>query len=347
MKLEEFLAGPAGGLTDGNQDRSEFGKRICIRRNISGFHFPEKLYMQERQKVLSEIQRALDAAGLDAEEYPLAGMDSNERQVLLDRGMIPKKSLRNLNGISLFLIGDGHISLLSNALDHICLNAAGHADSFSGSWKDLTQIDDKLSQSIRYAYDNQFGYLTGSIFNTGTGLAAEAMLFLPGLTANGRIRDLARAVERQGFSIRSLTGNDSWNSAFYEIKSTQTIGVQEEKYMQRFDSLLSDINDIENQYWEKMFKGSEITIRDQIWRALGTLKYARQIDEQEAMKLAGLIKAGVKEKMIPDKNGLLFHQIFSLVSNNQVAYTTHKEMDDAQSINAWRAALLRDAVKEL
>jgi hypothetical protein len=51
--------------------------------------------------------------------------------------------------------------------------------------------------------------------------------------------------------------------------------------------------------------------------------------------------------MIPDKNGLLFHQIFSLVSNNQVAYTTHKEMDDAQSINAWRAALLRDAVKEL
>ena len=263
--------------------------------------------MQERQKVLSEIQRALDAAGLDAEEYPLAGMDSNERQVLLDRGMIPKKSLRNLNGISLFLIGDGHISLLSNA----------------------------------------FGYLTGSIFNTGTGLAAEAMLFLPGLTANGRIRDLARSVERQGFSIRSLTGNDSWNSAFYEIKSTQTIGVQEEKYMQRFDSLLSDINDIENQYWEKMFKGSEITIRDQIWRALGTLKYARQIDEQEAMKLAGLIKAGVKEKMIPDKNGLLFHQIFSLVSNNQVAYTTHKEMDDAQSINAWRAALLRDAVKEL
>lgn len=146
---------------------------------------------------------------------------------------------------------------------------------------------------------------------------------------------------------QSLTGNDSWNSAFYEIKSTQTIGVQEEKYMQRFDSLLSDINDIENQYWEKMFKGSEITIRDQIWRALGTLKYARQIDEQEAMKLAGLIKAGVKEKMIPDKNGLLFHQIFSLVSNNQVAYTTHKEMDDAQSINAWRAALLRDAVKEL
>ena len=89
MKLEEFLAGPAGGLTDGNQDRSEFGKRICIRRNISGFHFPEKLSMQERQKVLSEIQRALDAAGLDAEEYPLAGMDSNERQVLLDRGMIP------------------------------------------------------------------------------------------------------------------------------------------------------------------------------------------------------------------------------------------------------------------
>ena len=57
--------------------------------------------------------------------------------------------------------------------------------------------------------------------------------------------------------------------------------------------------------------------------------------------------SGVKEKMIPDKNGLLFHQIFSLVSNNQVAYTTHKEMDDAQSINAWRAALLRDAVKEL
>lgn len=47
--------------------------------------------MQERQKVLSEIQRALDAAGLDAEEYPLAGMDSNERQVLLDRGMIPKR----------------------------------------------------------------------------------------------------------------------------------------------------------------------------------------------------------------------------------------------------------------
>ena len=64
MKLEEFLAGPAGGLTDGNQDRSEFGKRICIRRNISGFHFPEKLSMQERQKVLSEIQRALDADSL-------------------------------------------------------------------------------------------------------------------------------------------------------------------------------------------------------------------------------------------------------------------------------------------
>lgn len=30
MKLEEFLAGPAGGLTDGNQDRSEFGKRTRI-----------------------------------------------------------------------------------------------------------------------------------------------------------------------------------------------------------------------------------------------------------------------------------------------------------------------------
>lgn len=87
-------------------------------------------------------------------------------------------------------------------------------------------------------------------------------------------------------------------------------------------------------------------MRDRIWRAVGTLKYARRIGKEEALYLAGLIRMGINADMIPDEDGLLFYRLYSLIPDSQVAEITHSTGGE-KDMEMWRSALLRDALKGL
>ena len=71
------------------------------------------------------------------------------------------------------------------------------------------KIDDHIEESLDYAFDKDFGYLTCCPTNAGTGLRASVMVHLPGYVLTGKFNELAASLSQLGLTVRGIFGEGS------------------------------------------------------------------------------------------------------------------------------------------
>ena len=324
--------------------------RLQLSRNLAGMHFPQSADVKNRSEVLQKVKRAVEAWNAGGGEtltgFSLSAFSQNERSLLEDRRFLPTHFPRYHDQMMLFVNEKEDTSVLVNGFDHIriqCIQSGREADRL---WRKASQLETRLGEHLEYAFDKEFGYLTASPYRTGTGLRLSAALFLPGLVRSGALSQIGEKAARLGFSLRSLYGDVDGAYPYCELMNTVTLGVSERTLTERMEQLLRDITEAEAIAWKKVFRENEMKLKDQIWRAMGTLKYARLIGRREAAECAGFLAIGAEENMFPVKTPGFFGRLLLTVSPAYVREATHKEGLDEEETDLWRAVLLRDLVKE-
>ena len=66
--------------------------------------------------------------------------------------------------------------------DHIRLQVIEPGLDLDKAYETASRVDDVIEESVVYAFDERFGYLTACPTNAGTGLRASVMMHLPALT---------------------------------------------------------------------------------------------------------------------------------------------------------------------
>lgn len=302
--------------------------RVRLARNLAGFAFVPRASRAERREILTRARRTVLESDLgtggdekviwvDLHETPAL-----ERQLLAERHLISTQHARGKlstgeggpdepRGVAI-RVPDESLSVMVNEEDHIRLQVIQPGLDLAGTFRLADEADDKLERSLDYAFNPRFGYLTACPTNVGTGARFSVMLHLPALRMTGEIDRVKHAADDMGLAVRGFYGEGSDTAGdFYQLSNQTTLGRSETVLLDEIErEIVPRVVDYERQARETLARSRRLATEDEVHRAIGTLRHARLLETQEAVKLLSVVRLGVVMGLIRgieagDVHGLL------------------------------------------
>ncbi len=272
--------------------------RIRLARNFKDYPFPARLMRDPHaEEQASEMIRILAAELTSLEEfrlYEMSGISDEDAELLKERHLI-SRDLIGHRGISAALVSeDESISVMINEEDHVREQYFIKGFDLNRAYERISGIDEIISDSIPFAYDEELGYLTACPTNLGTGLRASVMLFLPALSRRGRIGSVVRILMRLGLTVRGAFGEGSGAEGdLFQISNEITLGSSETEILDVVGQAVEKLVDMELAERLRMKVEEGRALEDKIMRAYGVLTHCRLLEEREFYSRIADLKLGV------------------------------------------------------
>lgn len=279
-----------GNISDG----TVISTRVRLARNIEGYPFPSHF---DNDKQAKEIIRLVSSGLSRLDEFRLLYMDKVEDEqavCLIENHLISPKLLDNRLFSAALINREESVSVMINEEDHLREQCIVKGLDLRLAYDTMSEIDGCIAGSMKFAYDEQFGYLTACPTNLGTGLRASVMLFLPAITMNGLIPKVVRTITRLGLTVRGVYGEGSDAQGFmYQISNEVTLGVTEEEILSEVEGVVEKIQKLEEAERRRLKGGpSALDVKDDCMRAYGILTNCARLSTKEFIALASKVKLG-------------------------------------------------------
>lgn len=329
-----------------NDNKIAVSARIRLARNIDKTPFPNKLSKEDTTKLCKKIGEVLASFEYSFGKLHYIDMDEFSQNVpsLFERHIISPEFANNYHGKGLLLSDDESISVMLCEEDHVRIQSINSGEDLLEAYKRAKEVDEILCKKMQVAFSQKLGFLTSCPSNLGTGLRASVMLHLPLSEAQGRISPLSAELSKIGLTIRGTYGEGSKGyGGFYQVSNQITLGITEENAIKNLSGIVKQIIISEENLRKEAYRPM---LEDKIYRALGTLKYARKVNSGEMINLLSLIKLGTDMGIIKN-NGQ--KQIYSLIINCQpnTLMLNHKTSCTPGERDILRGDLLRKSLKEV
>ena len=245
--------------------------------------------------------------------------------------LISSDLVKNANKGSFILNKDETISIMINENDHIKIQCINSGFNLNEALEYAIDIDDKIEQTINYAFDEQLGYLTSNISDVGTGLKASVMIHLPALTMNKEINNITKDFKHMGIDINGVYMDDNKVVGnLYTISNAVTLGLTEEDIINKLKESVINIIKEEKKYREVLMSKCRYEIEDKIFRALGTLKSAVLLEYSEMLECLSMVRLGAELLLLNIDKTKLNHILISSsdmrIQNNYDVALSQKEI---------------------
>lgn len=278
--------------------------RVRLARNLSDMPFPrrmtEDMFTELKARVKKAIEEISVSGGIKLKFIEMDDVPENEINAMVERHVISPDFAKNYSRRAIAISSDESVSLMIGEEDHIRIQVTYAGQSLDRAYETADLLDTALNDRLGFAYDSKLGFLTECPTNIGTGLRASVMLHMPICESRGEINSIADAAGKIGLTVRGMYGEGSKASAaLYQISNQITLGISERNAVENLKVIAEQIVDREKQGRNAI---EPIDFEDSVYRALGTLKYARLLSSEEFMKLISMIKLGVDEGIIENDN---------------------------------------------
>jgi protein arginine kinase len=347
---------PDGGMgwLDASGPNSDIvlSTRIRLARNIEGYAFTGRARDGERLRVLAQTRQAVSEVSslAGAVTYRVDELPPTDRALLHERhlvskelaGLDPQHPLRSGAAV---VLGD-RLGLMINEEDHLRLQALRSGFALNEAYADLDRLDRELGAQLPYSYHNEFGFLTACPTNVGTGMRASVLIHLPGLNLTKEISRVLTSLQQMGLTYRGLYGEGSEVVGnFLQISNQTTLGRSEEDLIDLLLRVVRHVVAQEEEARRVLLRDAGYIIEDKLWRAYGTLRYARSLTFDEAMKYLSGVRLAVGLKLI---SGLSVYTLNKLLIFSQAAHLASAEgrpLTESET-NLARARYVRKALDE-
>ena len=318
--------------------------RARLVRNLPNFPFPHHATEVELETILADLSRRLVRLPIFADGWDVgfAGLEPVQRRALHEKllasfGLVSRPANRGL-----VISRDLTRVAMINEEDHLRLQAYRAGFDPQGTLASIMALDQELEQEVESAFSPEWGYLTASPTNLGTGLRLSALLHLPGLVLVGEIEKVLNALRQLQFSVRGLFGEGSAvRGALFQISNLITLGRDESEIADDFQAHVGKIITYERSARNQLYGRDHLGIEDMVHRSWAIVVNARVITAQEAFDCLSNIRLGVGLGLLPAvDSGRL-----NLLTVQQ--QTAHLELAVGHQLSgrdkgAARAALLRE-----
>ncbi len=347
---------PDGGLSwlDASGESSDvvLSTRIRLARNVEGYAFTSRARDGERMRVLAQIRDALPeihalsgGAVLRVDELPFT-----DRLLLHERHLVSKE-LAGLDASQAVRTGAAVIlatgaSLMVNEEDHLRLQALQSGFDVPAAFAAVTRLDEQLGARIPFSFHSEFGYLTACPTNVGTGMRASVLIHLPGLVLTKEIGRVLAGLQQMGLTYRGLYGEGSEVVGnFFQISNQTTLGRSGADLSEQLERVVRHVVEREEEARRVLLRDAGYIIEDKLWRAYGTLRFARSLTFDEAMNYLSGVRLAVGLKLI---RGLSVYTLNKLLIFSQLAHLAHLEgraLTESEA-NLVRARYVRQALAD-
>lgn len=276
--------------------------RIRLARNIKGVPFPKRMNDSQKLEALKSIKNLLDGVTIDevgALKYiDMDTVPEEELFAMVERHIISPDFAKKQGPKAIVISENEAVSIMLLEEDHIRLQVLLGGLKLNEAYEIAKKIESILSGGLTLAFDSQLGYLTECPTNLGTGLRASLMLHLPVLEGSGALSTIADSVSKIGLTVRGMYGEGSRShAALYQLSNQVTLGISEQAAI---DNLTAIANQIVQKELAARENSDKKALEDSVYRALGTLRYARLLSSEEMMKLISSVKLGVEMGILED-----------------------------------------------
>ena len=318
--------------------------RVRLARNLRQFPFPTRATDKQREAVEEKVKEALlSGNSILSREFrfiPLESASEEEAVSLVERHIVSPEFISDRRGKAVLISEDESISIMINEEDHLRIQVLKEGLSLKEAAETADRIDTLLSETLDFAYDPEFGYLTQCPTNLGTGMRASVMLHLPALTENGAMPRISSNLSKLGLTLRGTYGEGSKIvGALYQLSNQITLGLSENEAIENLRSITAQLMEEERKARSQM--SENIGWRDKIDRAAGILKTARVLSSSEFMELLSYIRIGLSTGVL---QGVAIEELNALMVNVQPATLmakAGKQLDENQR-DVLRATMARE-----
>ena len=308
-------------------DGTVVSTRIRLARNLEGYPFPSHL---KNEKQAKEIIRLVSCALARLDEFSLYYMDAiaGEQAVsLMENHLISPKLIKNKHLSAALINTEESVSIMINEEGHLREQCIVKGLDLRFAYETMSEIDSRIAGSMKFAYDEQFGFLTACPTNLGTGLRASVMQFLPALTINGVMPKLIRSISRLGLTVRGVYGEGSDAEGYkYQISNEVTLGVTEEEILNQVEEVVKKVCELEAAERRTLLNGpNAIEVQDECLRAYGILTNCAKISAREFIKLTAKVKLGACLGFIDIPDVSLIDDLVVKLSPSNIAATASQQ----------------------
>ncbi len=320
-----------------------------LARNIAGYPFVNRASDAQAAEILRLARSVLLDPKADIAEgmiwVDLNDSTCRDRRLLMERHLISKNLAEASHRRAVAISGDESLSIMVNEEDHLRMQTITPALALAEAYERINAVDDAVERSISYAFSPRWGYLTACPTNVGTGIRFSVMLHLPALKITGEIERVRRAAKDLHLAVRGYYGEGTDSAGdFYQISNQVTLGRSEQDLLDEFhERILPQIIEYEHQARRVLAERSSTLLDDRIFRAVATLRSARLLGVEEAMKLLSRARLGIFLDRIKDVNLADINQLFLHVQPAHLQLQSGGELSADQMREA-RATLVRQTL---
>jgi protein arginine kinase len=202
----------------------------------------------------------------------------------------------------------------------------------------------ELGQRVPYAFHREFGFLTACPTNTGTGMRASVLIHLPGLVLTKEIQKVLAGLQQMGLTYRGLYGEGSEVVGnFFQISNQTTLGRGEEELLDHLSRVVQKVIEREEEARRVLLRDAGFIIEDKLWRAYGTLRYARSLTFDEAMNYLSGVRLASGLKLISGLSVYTLNKLLIFCQPAHLAYTEGRTLTETEA-NVARARYVRQAL---
>ena len=225
--------------------------RIRVGRSIDGFGLSPGITRDQRVGVEKLMVKAFAnlTGDLAGKYYPLAGMNENVRQQLVDDHFLFMSGDRNLQvagmerdwpeGRGIFHNDKKTFLVWVNEEDQLRIISMQEGGNVKAVFERLSRAIKAVQESIKkesgkdYMYDEKYGYIHSCPTNLGTGMRASVHVDLPGWTKHSVDKLKARCEELhlQPRGTRGESGGQTGHT--YDISNKHRLGYSEVQLVQK------------------------------------------------------------------------------------------------------------------
>lgn len=261
--------------------------RVRLNRNYEDLPFSGKITREYADEV---VRRTADAV-LGSEQghayamIKLADLSEDARSSLVEHNLISYDLLRFAQRSAALISTGKTVTVMMGEEDHLRLQGLLPGLQLERTAELALSMDEMLSEKYAFAFDSQWGFLTSSPANVGTGMRACVVMHLPALTAAGQMGPIMQAVAKLGLTVRGLYGEGSETLGnLYQMSNQATLGRSEEDVIRSLLAAAGQIAGHERAQREQAEKQDMMKLQDTLLRSMGEMMYARLMPVNEMMR---------------------------------------------------------------
>lgn len=340
--------------------------RVRLARNLVNFPFPSEFKQDDGSRVQSLLFDAITKIKEPEifQTLNLASLESMGQRILMERGVI-ESDIIGVKDTGVSVSADGKTSCIVNYNDHARIASFSPGNDTQRAYLVAKTIDEKLQESLQFAASVEFGYLTASLNDAGTGMKSSVVVHLPSLGVTNGLEGVFNLIGEKGVSAgacfgpgnqpHTVNGTSAALGDYYQLSTEKAMPNKEEDQLSLLNETVANVIDLERSARKTVVSTMSTSLKDSVFRAYSQVLYSRLMNEGEAIDIVSRLKWGFDCGLL---NGLESTDFCSLLYRLRTAHlcfvnrssTLNFEPDiqtEEQRVRRLRSLIMQEACEPL